>query len=72
MNGHKKYITNIAFTRLMKTNGDPIDEFSSKLNDGQLGEWDRGVTDSGDVGSILRAKELRNLPKTEGKKKKGK
>lgn len=71
MTGHKKYLTNIAFTRLMKTNGDPIDEFSTKLADGQLAEWDRGVTDVGDIGSIVRAKELRNLPKTERKKKKG-
>ena len=69
--GHKSYFTNIAFTRLMKTNGQPIDEFSTKLSDGQLGKWDRGVTDVGDVGSIVRAKELRNLPKTERKKKKG-
>lgn len=70
--GHKKYLTSIAFTRLMKTNGQPIDEFSTKLADGQLGEWDRGVTDYGDVGSIISAKELRNLPKVEKKKKKGK
>lgn len=70
--GHKTYLTSIAFTRLMKTNGDPIDEFSTKIADGQLGEWDRSVTDFGDVGSIIREKELRNLAKTERKRKKGK
>lgn len=41
--GHKKYYTSIAFTRLMRTDGSPIDNSNGTITDGQLGEWDRGI-----------------------------
>jgi hypothetical protein len=42
--GHKSYYTNIAFTRLMRTDGNPIDNSNGAVTEGKLGEWDRGVT----------------------------
>lgn len=44
-NGKKNYRTQIAFTRLQKTDGNPIDWSEQREANGQLGEWDRGYSE---------------------------
>lgn len=43
--GHKQYRTSISFTRLQKTDGSPIDWSEGREANGQLGAWDRGISE---------------------------